>query len=148
VRAYMNKVDEAMSSFREGFNCSQSILSTYCSEFGLDRKIALKLSTGFGSGMGGLAKICGAVSGSFMVIGLKYGRAKIEDIEAKERTYNKVQDFVKQFENIYGSIICKELIGCDISTQEGKKIAQDQNLFKEKCPKFVKEATKILEHIL
>jgi len=144
----MNKIDEAMSCFMNGFNCSQSILSTYCSKFGLDPKIALKLSTGFGSGMGGLAKICGAVTGSFMVIGLKHGRENIEDIEAKERTYDKVQDFVKQFENIYGSIICKELIGYDISTLEGKKLAQDQNLFKEKCPKFVQEAAKILEHIL
>ena len=144
----MNKIDEAVSCFMNGFNCSQSILSTYSPKFGLDYKIALKLSTGFGSGMGSLAKICGAVTGSFMVIGLKHGRDKIEDVEAKERTYNKVQDFVKQFENVYGSIICKELIGCDISTKEGRKIARDQSLFKEICPIFVKEAVKILERIL
>ena len=144
----MNKADEAVSCFMNGFNCSQSILSTYCPKFGLDREIGLKLSTGFGSGMGGLAKTCGAITGGFMVIGLKYGREKIEDLEAKERTYNKVKDFVEQFKNIHGSIICKELIGCDISTQEGKKKAQDQNLFKERCPKFVKEAANILERIL
>ncbi|GAI23699.1 unnamed protein product, partial [marine sediment metagenome] len=34
----------------------------------------------------------GAVTGAFMVIGLKYGKTKIEDKQAKEKTYSLVKD--------------------------------------------------------
>ena len=37
-----------------------------------DEKTALKLSAGFGGGMGRLREVCGAVSAMFMVLGMKY----------------------------------------------------------------------------
>lgn len=144
----MNESNDAVSSFKNGFNCSQSVLSTFSPQFGLNREKALKISTGFGGGMGSMGETCGAVTGAFMVIGLKYGRIKIEDTLAKEKTYQMVREFVNQFKNIYGSIKCKELLGCDINTLEGKEKAMDQNLFKELCPKFVEDAAKILNKIL
>jgi len=69
----MSRVEEAVSCFADGFSCSQSIVSTYGTEFGVDREKALKISTGFGGGMGRLGGTCGAVTGAIMVIGLKYG---------------------------------------------------------------------------
>jgi C_GCAxxG_C_C family probable redox protein len=45
--------------------------------------MALKIASGFGGGMGRLAETCGAVTGAFMVLGLKYGSAA-SDREAKE----------------------------------------------------------------
>ena len=83
----MSRIENAISAFRGDFNCSQSILSTYCTQYGLDRDIALKLATGFGGGMGRLGRTCGAVSGAFMVIGLKYGMGLNNDTEAKEKTW-------------------------------------------------------------
>lgn len=47
-----------------------------------------------------------------------------------------------------GSVICKELPGCDLATEEGIATALDKKLFTEFFPKMVESATKIVEDIL
>lgn len=144
----MSKVNEAVSCFTEGFLCSQAIFSTYAPEIGLDRETALKISCSFGSGMARMGETCGAVTGALMVIGLKSGNTNVEDKQAKERTYGEVMDFVNRFIQRNGSIRCKDLLSCDISTAEGVKIANEKQLFTTLCPKFVEEAALIIEQIL
>ncbi len=143
-----SKVEQAVSYFQEGFSCSQSILASYCIEFGLNESIALKLATGFGGGMGRLGKTCGAVSGALMVIGLKYGRDKIEDNSSKEKTYTIVQKFIKKFIKLNKSISCNELLDCDIYTLEGLNSAKEKNLFSTLCPDFVRTSAEIIEKLL
>ena len=82
----MDRVETALSRFPEGFSCSQAILSTYGEEVGLARSLGLKLAAGFGGGMGRMAETCGAVTGAFMVVGLKHGRTKAGDSKAKGKT--------------------------------------------------------------
>lgn len=144
----MSRVEEAVSCFADGFSCSQSIVSTYGNEFGLDREKALKISTGFGGGMGRLGGTCGAVTGAIMVIGLKYGRATIEDMGSKEKTYELVREFVDRFKEINGSTSCNKLLDCDINTPEGTRHAMGNNLFKTLCPDFVRTSAEILEKLL
>ncbi len=79
----MDRVETALSRFQEGFSCSQAILSTYGEEVGLARSLGLKLAAGFG---GGMAETCGAVTGAFMVVGLKHGRTKVGDSTARGKT--------------------------------------------------------------
>lgn len=144
----MSKVEQALSCFKEGFNCAQAICSVYGQDYGLDRKTALKVSCGFGAGMGCMADTCGAVTGAYMVIGAKYGRSDIADVPAKEKTYKLVREFSDKFKSRNGSTICKELLGIDMSTPEGMKAAQQKNIHGAVCPKFVKDAAEILEQIL
>ena len=144
----MSKVELATSCFKEGFACSQALLSTYAEQFGLNREIALKVSGAFGGGMGGMAETCGAVTGAFMVIGLKYAKIKPEDEQATERTNRLVKEFVNRFKSRNGSIICKELVDCDVSTPDGMKTAKEKGVFDNLCPKFVQDAAEIVEQIL
>jgi len=144
----MSKADIAVSCFKEGFSCSQAVLSTFAEEYGLDREIALKIATAFGGGMARMGKTCGAVTGAFMVIGLKYGRTRAEDEETKEKAYELVHEIVKRFKERNGSIECKELLGLDISIPEVLEKAEEENIFDNICPKFVEDAVKILEQIL
>jgi len=144
----MNRVERAVSCFKEGFSCSQAILSTYGEQFGLNREMALKVSGAFGGGMGRMGETCGAVTGVFMVIGLKYGKTKVEDEQTKERAYNLVKEFVDKFRSRNGSIVCRELLGCDISTPDGMKIIREKKLITTLCPKFVQDAAEIIEQIL
>ncbi|MFX1328225.1 MAG: C-GCAxxG-C-C family protein [Promethearchaeota archaeon] len=144
----MSNIEKAVSCFLEGFTCAQAILSTYGTQYGINRKAALRLGTGFGGGIARFGKTCGAVTGAFMVIGLKYGRETIEDLEAKEKTYKFIREFVNQFQSINGSIICRELLGCDINTPEGREYAEKNDLFIMLCPKFVKSSSEILENLL
>jgi len=144
----MNRVERAVSCFKEGFSCSQAMLSTYGPQLGLNHELALKVSGAFGGGMARMGETCGAVTGAFMVIGLKYGKTKVEDEQTKEKTYSLVREFVDRFKFRNGSIVCRELLGCDISTPEGRDLAKEKNLFTTLCPKFVQDAAEIIEQIL
>ncbi len=140
------KVEQAVSLFKQGYNCSQAILAAYAEHPDLRRKTALKLACGFGGGMR-MAETCGAVTGAFMVIGLKYGPSDAEDKNAKEKTYELVREFTEKFNSRNGSVICKELLGCDISTREGAKIAKENNLRSSLCPKMIRDAAEIIEEM-
>jgi C_GCAxxG_C_C family probable redox protein len=61
------RVERAQQLFREGFNCSQSVFAAFGDLYGVDRDMALKLSTSFGGGVGRMREFCGAVSGMCMI---------------------------------------------------------------------------------
>ena len=144
----MDKIQNAVECFKEGFSCSQAVLSAFSEPLGLDRDIALKISQSFGGGMAHMGETCGAVTGAFMVIGLKHGRTCADDDLAKEKTYELVQEFVRRFNTKHGSIVCKELLGYDISKNDEVKEAQEKGLFDEFCPNLVQSAAEILEDLL
>jgi C_GCAxxG_C_C family probable redox protein len=95
-----------------------------------------------------MGETCGAVTGAFMVIGLKYGKARDEDDGARDRTYELVGEFVARFKDRHGSIVCRELLGCDLSNPEGLTTAREKGLFETLCPHLVRDAAEILEEIL
>lgn len=140
-----NRIDKAMECFDQGFNCSQSILSAYCDELGLDRELALKLSCSMGAGMGRLQETCGAVTGAYLVISIKYGNSKAVDCDAREKTYQLVQEFQRQFAERNGSANCRELLGVDLRYDDKEKAVCQ---VKRVCPNVVKDAVDILEVIL
>jgi C_GCAxxG_C_C family probable redox protein len=144
----MNRVEIAVSCFEQGFSCSQAVLSTYGPELGLDRETALKVAGAFGGGMGRMGETCGAVTGAFMVIGLEYGMTGAEDEQAKERAYSLVREFVDKFKSRNGSIVCRELLGCDIGVPEIREVIKEEGLFATRCPQFVRDAAEIIERIL
>lgn len=142
------KVEAAVGCFREGFSCSQAILSTYGSQFGLERETALKAAAALGAGMGRLGEVCGAVTGALIVIGLKYGHTEAKDKEAKAKTYDRVFAFGERFRVLHGSLLCRELLGCDLATKEGMETARQKGYFTELCPRFVRVAAEMLENVL
>jgi C_GCAxxG_C_C family probable redox protein len=144
----MSDVERAVNGFQEGFNCCQSVLSTYGPRFGLNRELALKLASGLGGGIGHQGGICGAVTGAIMVIGLKHGGTLADGEESLEKTYGLISRFLEGFKARHGSILCRELLGYDISTPEGLQAARDKGLFFDVCPKYVRASAEILEEIL
>jgi len=144
----MTKNAQAAASFAKGFSCSQAVLEAFSEELGLSREQALKISQPFGGGIARMGEMCGAVTGAFLVIGLKHGRTRVEDEAAKEKTYALVHEFTNRFRALHGSIRCKDLLGCDLSTPEGPREAHDKHLIDERCPMFVRSAVEILEDLL
>jgi C_GCAxxG_C_C family probable redox protein len=142
------KVEAAVACFRDGFNCSQAILSTYGGNWGLERETSLKVAAALGAGMGCLGEVCGAVTGALLVIGLKYGHTEAKDKETKGKTYARVRDFAGRFRSRHGALCCRELLGCDLATEEGMAAARQQRLFTELCPKLVRTAAELLEDAL
>lgn len=144
----MNKVEKAVALFKEGFSCSQAVFSAFSEDFGLDRNTSLKLSQPFGGGMAHLGEACGAVTGTFMLIGLKYGRTKADDLEARDRTYAKMRQFTDRFKALHCSIQCRCLLGLDLGTEEGMQLAREKDLFQTICVKYVQDAATIVEDLL
>ena len=144
----MNKVQQAQSLFLDGYSCSQSVLMTNAALFDLKPKTAARIAAPFGGGVARRGETCGAVNGAFMVLGLKYGHTSAADLDSKEKTYRGVEQFISQFQERYGSILCNDLLDCDISTPEGLQSAYDSQLIVTRCPKFVGDAIEILDQIM
>lgn len=136
----MNYVEEAVQLFEDGYMCSQAVLSVFCEEFGLSREQAFKISISFGGGMR-KGEVCGACTGAIMALGLRYG-------ENKSKSDEMCVKFLDSFKKENGSYICRDLLDCDIRTEEGIKYAIDNNLFKEICPKMVESAVKIAQELI
>lgn len=141
----MHRIEQTIACFKQGYSCSQSILWVYGTGLGLNKELALKIGGPFGGGMGRMGETCGAVTGAFIVIGLKsIDRNKKE----RDKTYQLVREFARRFKLRNKSIMCKKLLGCDIHTPHGISLAQKKGLFITLCPKFVQDAAEIIEEIL
>jgi len=141
--------DLAKELFIKGYNCSQSVFAAFCDETGLDMDTALKISSSFGGGMGRLREVCGAVSGMFMVVGMKYGYTDPFDKKAKTEHYKLIQDLAKQFEKENGSIICRELLGLSVKADIPVPEDRTESYYK-KCPcaELVENAARILDEYI
>jgi C_GCAxxG_C_C family probable redox protein len=142
----MSDVSKAVEMFRGGCACSQAILAVYGARLGLPREQALQLAAGFAGGMR-LGETCGAVAGAFMVLGLRHGSTDCGQPAGRTEVYARVLDFAERFKQRNGSLTCRDLLGCDISTAEGMKQAREQNLFKTTCVQIVRDAAEILEEM-
>ena len=124
------------------------MLSSFGEELGLERDLALRVAGAFGGGMARMGETCGAVTGALMAIGLKYGMTQAKDEAARDKTYKLAQELATRFKERHGSIVCRELLGYDLSLPEGRKAAYDKGLFSTLCPELVRDAVEILEQML
>jgi len=143
----MSRVDDAVQCFCRGAACSQAILAHYGPPVGLPAEQGMKLASGFAGGMR-LAQTCGAVTGAFMVLGLKHAGPNCDQRDGRESVYAAIREFTAKFQERNHTVICKELLGCDISTPEGAQRATQEGLFRTICPKLVQDAAEILEEML
>jgi len=143
------KSEVAVEKFLSGYNCAQAVLSTYGPELGLDAETALKVATGLGAGMGRRGEVCGAVTGGILALGLKYGRGEQQDRSATERTYEKTQELMGQFEQQHGSCLCHVLLGgCDLRTPQGQQQFRDHDLMRKTCVGCVRTVVEVLADLL
>jgi C_GCAxxG_C_C family probable redox protein len=80
-----------------------------------------KIATGFGAGIGRRGSLCGALTGSVMVLGMKFGRSDPEDQAGKEKVYKLGYHFWDRFEREFGSCYCHQLIDCHLDNVEERK---------------------------
>jgi C_GCAxxG_C_C family probable redox protein len=144
----MTEVNAVVSRFSEGFACSQALFLGFAPRFGLDANLAARISAPFGGGMGRMGEVCGAVSGALMVIGLASGNATAQDRPSKDRAYQLVREFAARFRTRHGSLLCRDLLGCDLSQPGALELARDCQLFATRCPGLVRDAAEIVAELL
>ena len=139
--------EKALQYFRDGFHCSQAVFASFADECRLTEEQALKIGACFGGGMR-KGEVCGACSGALMVLGSLYGQHDLSDEESRQTANDVTARLMQGFADACGSYLCKEILGYDISTPEGKRNAREQNLFEERCPQMVVNAVNVLEEII
>jgi C_GCAxxG_C_C family probable redox protein len=142
-----NPIQTAQNLFANGFNCSQAVFSAYAAQLGIDDETALKLASPFGGGVSHQGNVCGAVTGALMVLGLARGSAS-SDKGKKDETDHVAEDFIRRFQDLHGSILCRELTGYDISKPGEMEKAKGKSVFQKTCPGLVKDAAELISRFL
>lgn len=136
----------AMSYFKEGYNCSQSVFMAFCDEYDMDIDMALKISSSFGGGMGRMREVCGTVTGMFMVAGMIYGYSDPKDHTSKTEHYKRIQYLAKEFEKKNHSIICRELLGLGAGKDSPTPEIRTAEYYKKRpCVELVGMAADIMD---
>jgi len=142
------RAERAEKMFRGGFNCAQAVFSSYADCFGMDRETALRVAGAMGGGVGRSGGPCGALSGAVMLVGMKFGQVLDGDKESKEHCYAVSAEVVERFRNRMGKIDCRDLLGYDMGTPEGRTAAKEKGLLTTVCPRAVVDACRIAEEVL
>jgi C_GCAxxG_C_C family probable redox protein len=142
------KSEVAADIFESGFNCAQAVFAALSADYGLDPVMAKKVAGAFGGGMAYNGEVCGAVSGALMLIGLKYGKCREDDVDAKEKTYRLATEYIRRFKEIYDSVRCGDLIHYDLTKEEELLKAREAGAFKTVCPLLVKKSVELVEAML
>lgn len=138
--------EKAVEHFREGYNCAQSVLLTMFEHWGCKNDLVPKVATGFGGGIGRCGSVCGALTGGVLALSIRYG-TNGASVEERIRAYEVVQEFYRRFEKQNGSVLCRELIGYDLSDPKQLDEAHKANVSEEKCDAFVRKAVETLVEI-
>lgn len=139
----------AMDLFKQGYNCSQSVFAAFCDETGMDFETAIKISSSFGAGMGRLREVCGAVSGMFMVAGMKYGYVDPINKEDKTKHYKRIQFLANKFKENNSSIVCSELLGLNCKVDSPVPEDRTEAYYKKRpCVELVGQAAKIMDEYI
>ena len=130
--------DAAYAWFLKGYNCSQSVVAAFAPQLGLTEETALRLSAGFGAGIGRMREVCGAFCGVVTVLSMVY--ADPTDPKDKSRMYALVQEAAEQYRSRNGgSIICRELLAKAGAAPAGGTAAEDRtaDYYKKRpCPEL------------
>lgn len=130
--------DAAYAWFLKGYNCSQSVVAAFAPQLGLTEEMALRLSAGFGAGIGRMREVCGAFCGVVTVLSMVY--ADPADPKDKSRMYALVQEAAEQYRSRNGgSIICRELLAKAGAAPAGGTAAEDRtaDYYKKRpCPEL------------
>lgn len=119
-------------------NCAQAVAAVFAKDFGIDEDTVLKMTAGFGAGMGNLGQACGALSGAFTVIGLKFGDFSAPG--SKPKFYALINKIGTEFKNTTGALTCPEL--------KGRMKNPDTNGKIWSCPELIEYAADLTEKYL
>jgi C_GCAxxG_C_C family probable redox protein len=138
----------ARKNFEAKLNCAESTSKAIADYWGIGQSAFPRAATPFGGGIARTGGMCGAVSGTLMGLGLIFGRNEGGDHHKLDRMYVIVRYFQAEFAKRFGSVICSELLKCNIGTDKGRIQAKKDKLFDKQCPDYVTGAMDIVAKIV
>jgi len=133
----MTKQEKALEYFRNGHNCTQSVLLSFAEDLSIEKKLAVSIASGFGAGMGRLQRTCGALTGSFMVIGLYNSESIWDEKVRKETTNRQIQALDNDFTEFFGYSDCNHLTNTDLKTESGQQKFENEHINTRVCERCI-----------
>ena len=124
------------------------MLGGFAERYGLPLAQAVRAACAFGGGVAGTGQTCGAVNGALVALGLAHASAEPGNGPGRQGTYAATRKLLDGFRERHGSLTCRELLGVDIGTSEGRERAMREGLFASRCPVFVRDAAGIAAELV
>jgi C_GCAxxG_C_C family probable redox protein len=131
-RCVMNKVKKTLDLHRNGgLTCSQALLTVYGETYGIDLEKAMLLGRPLAGGIGGQGETCGYIAAAILILAYAYNDK--DEAKARKNTHPVVMNLFRRFKERHGTTMCKELLGADISSEEGRKKIREEKLVAKRC---------------
>ena len=142
------RAEMAISYFRRGFNCAQSVVVAFSDKTGLDEQTALNISGGYGSGCG-TGELCGAINGGIMALGLLHPIDTAEPVKSKRFTMGLAKELQMRFAERFEAVRCRELLAktAEFAPNDKTPSAKELGLSKH-CEVMVATAVDLVEEIM
>ena len=133
----------AVTYFQRGYICAQAVLLTMQEYWQVQTPIEPKIASAFGAGIGRRGSLCGALTGGILAISWVYGTNNPSS-EERQPSYALSLEFYNRFHDVCGGVLCRELIGYDLTVQEEQEAARRANVYMEQCVRYIEAAVTIL----
>lgn len=97
------RVTRARELRAQGYNCAQCVILAFDDIISGDKELLSQAVAGLGSGIGASGNICGAVTGSAIVLGL------VHHTLPRPELYRHTREAVHDFEKLEGYTDCRDL---------------------------------------
>ncbi len=155
VKLDMDKTTGLNTIDGKSFNCCESTLMNINREHPLPgfESCVMKVASPYGGGIY-WGSLCGAPAGIAMALGLVYGtdgEESLEEFQNKKKYLQEVStSLMREFEEVFGSVNCNDLLGLDRRTEEGRAALKELRDTKGvvMCDEYVDWAAKRVLKIL
>ena len=140
-----DRVHKSVELFKNGYNCSQAVVSAFADIYGFTNSQAMMISSGFGAGIAKTRQMCGAVSGTVMLCGMERGNDEPGNKERPAECFTMVKEILNEFKAENGSTTCADLLGLNGKI---KKPGTDETYEVRPCAQKVECAARLFaEHL-
>ncbi len=141
-KEFKKMAEELASTYGPQYHgCAQIVVATLMEILGISDEQVLMAASCFAGG-GKRCLTCGALSGGLIILGLKYGRRRLEDgVEAEEAALEPACDLVDRFKEVYKTTDCCELTGYYLGDPAQFKAFLESPEAMEKCTGLVSKVS-------
>ena len=109
-------VENCLYYFNNGYSCSESSLQAGMDHLGLESNCTPAVASVFGGGIKGLGNVCGAITGTLMLIGILHGKRSLDD--TREEADRLALEFLDYCQEEFGTLMCRDITGLNFREEE------------------------------
>ena len=129
-------IDLARSYFlteQNMYGCAEATFITLKEVFGLPEASDSSAALGLNGGVAYSGGICGALSGAALAIGMLAGQRIDDHKRAKRVARGIIARLMDEFQEAYGSVDCRDLIGQDIRDEAEHRSFIESGIWRTRC---------------